>query len=101
VARLIFDPDALAELREAVAFYEDCQSGLGRAFLETVETAMATIKRHPLVWRRVKGKFRRYLLPRFPYGLIYAVQENTIYIAAVMHLKRKPGYWWPRVKRRK
>ena len=37
--------------------------------------------------------------PQFPYGLIYAVQGDTIYVAAVMHLKRKPGYWVPRTKR--
>jgi len=42
--------------------------------------------------RSLKGRFRRYLLQRFPYGVIYAVDEDVIYIAAVMHLKRKPGY---------
>ena len=45
------------------------------------------------MWRKVKGRFRRYLVQRFPYGLIYVVQEDVIYIAAVMHLKRKPDYW--------
>jgi toxin ParE1/3/4 len=45
------------------------------------------------VWRILKGRFRRYLLQRFPYGIIYAVEGKVIYIAAVMHLKRKPGYW--------
>jgi hypothetical protein len=29
----------------------------------------------------------------FPYGLISAVEGQTIFVAAVMHLKRKPGYW--------
>ena len=33
-----------------------------------------------------------------PYGVIYAVDEGVIYIAAVMHLKRKPGYWVSRGK---
>jgi hypothetical protein len=41
----------------------------------------------------LKGLFRRYLLQRFPYGLIYAVEGQTIFVVAVMHLKRKPGYW--------
>jgi hypothetical protein len=27
------------------------------------------------------------------YDIIYAVEGKVIYIAAVMHLKRKPGYW--------
>jgi hypothetical protein len=52
--------------------------------------------KHPLMWRKVKGGFRRYLVQRFPYGLTYAVQGDVIYVAAIMHLKRKPGYWYGR-----
>jgi hypothetical protein len=51
------------------------------------------------MWRRIKGRLRRYLVQQFPYGLIYAVQGDTIYVAAVMHLKRKPGYWVARTRR--
>jgi len=36
---------------------------------------------------------RRCLVHRFPYGIIYAIENDTIYIAAVMHLRREPGYW--------
>jgi hypothetical protein len=32
-------------------------------------------------------------LQRFPYGLICAVEGQTVFVAGVMHLKRKPGYW--------
>ena len=71
----------------------------GKAFLANVEAATEGIVRHPLRWRKIKGKFRRYLVHGFPYGLIYAVQDDTIYVAAVMHLKRKPGYWVRRAKK--
>lgn len=90
--RVLFDPDALLETREGAAFYEDSQPGLGKAFLNEVEAATEEILRHPLMWRRIKGRFRRYLIPRFPYALIYVIQEDIIYVAAVMHLKRRPGY---------
>ena len=91
--KLIFDPEALTEMREAATFYEDCQPGLGRAFLDAVEDASDQIMKYPRMWRRIRGRFRRYLVHRFPYGLIYAAQGDFIYVAAVMHLKRKPGYW--------
>jgi len=94
--KLIFDPEALVEMREAAAFYEDCQPGLGGSFLDAVEVASAEIEKYPRMWRKVKGRFRRYLVQRFPYGLIYVVQGNVIYVAAVMHLKRKPDYWYGR-----
>lgn len=97
--RLLFDPEALVEVRNAAAFYEDSQPGLGKAFLAGVEAATEEIVRHPLMWRRIKGRFRRYLVPQFPYGLIYAVQSDTVYVVAVMHLKRKPGYWASRTRK--
>ena len=97
--KLLFDPEALLEAQNAAMFYEDSQPGLGKAFLASVEAAGEEIARHPLMWRRFKGRFRRYLVPRFPYGLIYAVEGDSIYVAAAMHLKRKPGYWTTRTRR--
>lgn len=92
------DPAAKLEIRQAALFYEDCRDGLGLEFLDAVESAFEQIQRHPRVWRILKGRLRRYLLQQFPYGLIYAVEGETIFVAAVMHLKRKPGYWVSRGK---
>lgn len=92
------DPAAKLEIRQAALFYEDCREGTGQEFLDSVESAFEQIQRYPTVWRILKGRFRRYLLQRFSYGVIYAVDEDVIYIAAVMHLKRKPGYWVSRGK---
>ena len=91
--RLILDQEAKAEMREAALFYEDCRDGLGHEFLDAVELAFAQIRKHPTLWRILKEPFRRYLVHQFPYGVIYAVEGRTIYVAAVMHLKRRPGYW--------
>jgi len=50
------------------------------------------------MWRKISGHFRRCLIDRFPYGIIYVVDEREIFIAAVMHLKRKPEYWKKQLK---
>jgi hypothetical protein len=94
----VFDDDALLEAREAAAWYEGVQPGLGRAFLDALEEATDDILRHPLRWRRIRGRFRRRLLRRFPFGLIYAIEGDVIYIPAVAHLHRKPGYWLSRIR---
>ncbi len=96
--KLILDPEAKAELRQTALFYEDCRDGLGLEFLEAVESALDQIRRHPTLWRILKGRFRRYLVHQFPYGVIYSIEGRTIYVTAVMHLKRKPGYWESRGK---
>lgn len=91
--KVILDAAALEELHEAVLFYEDCREGLGQELLASIESAFDAIARHPKLWRQLSGRFRRYLVHRFPYGIIYALEDDVIYVAAVMHLKRKPGYW--------
>ena len=91
--KIVLDSAAVSEMEQAALFYEDCREGLGHEFMTSVEDALNEIARYPTVWRRMKGDFRRYLVHRFPYGIIYALDGDTIYVAAVMHLKRKPDYW--------
>jgi hypothetical protein len=96
--RVRLGPAAKLELRQAASFYEDSRDGLGLEFLDAVGSAFDHIRQHPTVWRILKGRFRRYLLQRFPYAVVYAIEGDIIYVAAVMHLKRKPGYWVSRGK---
>jgi len=49
-------------------FYEDCREGLGHEFLVSVEATFDAIAHRPTLWRRLKGRFRRCLVHRFPYG---------------------------------
>jgi toxin ParE1/3/4 len=96
--RVRLDLAAKQEIRQAALFYEDCREGLGQEFVDSVASAFEQIQQYPTAWRILKGRFRRYLLQRFPYGSIHAIEGKVIYIAVVMHLKRKPGYWVSRGK---
>ncbi|MBA3346286.1 MAG: type II toxin-antitoxin system RelE/ParE family toxin [Gemmatimonadales bacterium] len=35
-------------------------------------------------------------LRRFPYSLLYRIETDRIYVLAVMHHRRRPGYWTDR-----
>lgn len=83
---------------DAAAYYEECRPGLGEAFLVAVEDAIDRLFRAPLRWRKIGGRFRRCLVRQFPYGIIYAVEDSDIFVAAIMHLRRKPRYWRERVR---
>lgn len=90
---VIFDPDARAEFLSSVKFYEDCQSKLGHRFRLAVDSAIQNIAETPFRYRILHVPFRRYLLPKFPFAIIYSIEPDHIRIVAVAHTKRKPGYW--------
>ncbi len=94
---IVFDPDAKAEFLAAVRYYESCQSGLGRHFRILVQSALQKVAETPFQYRLIHAPFRRYLLPKFPYAIIFSIEPDHIRIIAVAHTKRKPGYWRRRI----
>jgi plasmid stabilization system protein ParE len=94
---LRFLPQAKAELREAVAYYNEQRPGLGDELRAEVELATDQIKSFPRASPKLSANLRRRRLKRFPYGLVYEATSEEIVIMAVMHLHRRPGYWRDRV----
>jgi toxin ParE1/3/4 len=89
-----FNPLAELELGEAVEFYDQARRGLGDSFLHEVERAIAFLERYPEAAPKVGRKVRRFVLPRFPYSLIYRhLGGGQTRILAVAHQKRRPRYW--------
>ena len=88
-----YHPEALVEYADAALYYEERAAGLGGQFTAEVEAALAAVLEAPDRWPRVEEDVRRYLVRRFPYGLLYTVESNQVFILAVMHLSREPGYW--------
>lgn len=41
----------------------------------------------------IEGDIRRSLVRRFPFGVLYAFENEDIFVLAVMHLHREPNYW--------
>ena len=93
---VVFDPDARAEFLDAVRYYEEHQKGLGLRFRIAVETAVYLVSENPFLYRLLKAPFRRCLLLKFPYSIIYSIEPDYIYIIALAHNKRKPEYWLKR-----
>jgi plasmid stabilization system protein ParE len=92
-----FHPDAQDELISAARFYEDQTPGLGLDFLVTVQRTYERLLEFPASGASLGRRLRRVLVPKFPYGLLYRAEPDRIYIVAVMHLHRRPGYWRSRL----
>lgn len=86
-------PEALAEFGEAVAFYEDKAPGLGREFMVEVERALRLLGENPSMGSPLDSPYRRLLCQRFPFAVVYREDGADLRVQAVMHLRRRPGYW--------
>jgi plasmid stabilization system protein ParE len=94
VKNLSFHPEAELELEYSAKYYESKSKGLGFRFLFEIEKNLNQIVDHPdsgspLVYKQIRRRLLRY----FPFAVVYKNDPERIYILAVMHLSRKPGYW--------
>ncbi|MDJ0838519.1 MAG: type II toxin-antitoxin system RelE/ParE family toxin [Acidobacteriota bacterium] len=92
----LFLEPAEQELDEAAAWY-DKKAGLGSALVKEVYAAIERILLFPRAWPTLEPGIRRCRTKRFPYHVIYQQQGETIVVVAVMHMRRRPGYWRDRL----
>ncbi len=85
--------EAEIELWEAVAYYEEKSPGLGLDFETEIERSVETIAEHPEHWPLRADGTRRYLTHRFPYLVIYAYEQDHVWVLAIAHCKRRPADW--------
>lgn len=88
-----FHSEARKEFFEAADYYEEQVVGLGDDFIDEVEKVLDVIEQQPRSGTKITKTERRFLVSRFPYGVIYSIEADQIVIFAMMNLKRKPGYW--------
>jgi plasmid stabilization system protein ParE len=88
-----FHPEAETEFYEAIGYYEERQRGLGCDFSIEVYATIQRILDFPSAWPVLEHEIRRCLTHRFPYGVLYTIEPDRIFILAVMHLHRDPDYW--------
>jgi len=85
------------ELADVASWYEARQTGLGIAFVDLVDKAIAAIQSgvlhtSPVPGVQAKGA-RRILLRRYPYSIVLFERKDEIVIVAFAHHSRRPGYW--------
>ncbi|MBF0560396.1 MAG: type II toxin-antitoxin system RelE/ParE family toxin [Nitrospirae bacterium] len=88
-----FHPEAEAEFNEAIEYYEGCELGLGYDFSIEVLAAIQNIINYPIAWLIIVDDVRRCLVNRFPCGVVYSIEQDEIFILAIMNLRRQPDYW--------
>lgn len=86
-------PEAGQEFEDAVIYLEDEEPGLGLRFRVELDTHVQWIVQNPTIPRLRDGVYRRVNLKVFPYYVAYLIKNGTIWILAIAHSHRRPGYW--------
>jgi toxin ParE2 len=81
------------EVADAVAWYDQQGNDVSRGFLDDLDRAVRLAKTYPLLATQLEPKIHRLLLVRYPYSLIYGIDNDTLVIIAVAHQQREPSYW--------
>jgi hypothetical protein len=100
--KLILLDAAEQEMMRAAERYEQETPGLGTEFLHAIASAVSLLRRQRFLGRIFAGialpDIREYVMPRFPYSLIYRVSNTGLTVLAVSHQHRRRGYWQNRIQ---
>lgn len=90
-------PAALDEADADVLFYAGRSFNVALRFLDAIDAAVDSVTRFPETWPFYLHGTRRYVMPDFPYGVVYKNWGDLLIIYAFAHDKRRPGYWKSRL----
>jgi len=88
--RLIIQDKAILEIKDAFEWYEEQNEGLGFEFVNEIESCYLSLTKHPERYSYINNLYRRIKTNRFPYIVIYEIDNDTVIIMRIRHLKQKP-----------
>jgi plasmid stabilization system protein ParE len=94
---VVFHEEASAEY-EAAFDWDFARSQLAASkFAEELSRAIDTIAEAPQRWAESFHGTRKFLLPRFPFAVVYRELPSIVQVLAIARGRRRPGYWKERV----
>ena len=94
--KLVIKPIVFDDAEEAVAYYENKWTGLGKRFYNNFLQSLDDIKANPFTYTHVTKSVRRHPIKKFPYKVYYLVTNELIFVIGVSYAKRSNAF----VKRR-
>jgi len=92
--------EAQHELAEAQRFYDEETPGFGLVFVEAIEREFGLLFEYPFIGPPIVRSARRRVLADWPYSIVYQPILGTVYVIAIAHHSRRPGYWRKRLRKR-
>jgi len=94
--QLRFRHEARLDILEARLWYEERGPGLGVEFSRAVDSSVAGILRFPEAYPEVHRDVRKAVLRRFPYSLLFVIDDTDLLVLGCFHHRRDPKSWLDR-----
>jgi toxin ParE1/3/4 len=87
---LIVRPGAEQQATEAFHWYQEKLTGLGEDFLICLDACITSIIANPNLYQKKYLDIRMGIIEKFPYGIYYIIDDDTIVVLAILHFSRNP-----------
>ena len=95
---LRFFEEAAEESEQERQWYRERSVAAEASFQRELDHAVESILESPIRWPKHIAGTRRYVLSTFPFSFIYFVEGETVFVVALAHQSRRPGYWRERLR---
>lgn len=96
--RLIIKTLAEQDLTYAVEWYAEQSPRLSEPLIRDIDTTLNTLKDNPHIYQKRYGQVRIAFTQPFPYGIYFTIEENMVYVHAILHTKQRPQIGLKRIK---
>ena len=97
---IYYSGESIEDLSAIAKHYEEIGTSLKVRFQEALSKAETDLLRNPFAFSKVSfNDFRRILLKKFSYKVIYRVESEKIHVFAVLHQARSNRYIRKRLKK--
>lgn len=94
---LLVAEEAQLDIVYAYNWYENIRTGLGEDFELCVFATLNQVQRSPLLFQIRYENIRVAFTERFPYGIHFSLENETIIVIGVYHTSREPNNWIERL----
>ncbi len=94
---LILKSVAEQDISKAVEWYAKQAPHLPEEFITAIDYSLNSIKENPKHFQKRYGEVRIVFTERFPYGIYYTIEDDTVFVHAILHTKRNPNIGLERI----
>jgi plasmid stabilization system protein ParE len=94
---IIILPKAEEDIDQIMFWYADEFNKLSLSFAEDLDKTFKKLKRNARFCFNIENGIRRASLIKFPYYIIFTIEDNNVIVHTIIHQHRDPEEWQKRI----